>query len=67
MNTEKTLLEAENETSCLGAVMPSIDSPKNWKQDKYFDTVCNCCICKANFIADDGRQMCYECYSDELF
>lgn len=61
-------LKISNETAQLGiaVVMPSIDSPKNWKDDLYFDTVCNCCICRSNFIADDGRQMCYECYSDDM-
>ena len=61
-------LKISKETAQLGiaVVMPSIDSPKNWKDDLYFDTVCNCCICRSNFIADDGRQMCYECYSDDM-
>jgi hypothetical protein len=63
---EELKISKETAQLGIGAGMPSIDSPKNWSYDKYFDTVCNCCICKNNFIADDGRQMCYECYSDEV-
>lgn len=63
---EELKISKETAQLGIGAVMLCIDSLKNWKDDIYFDTVCNCCICKANFIADDGRQMCYECYSDDV-
>ena len=37
MSTEKSSLEAQNQPSCLGAVMPRCSTCKHWKQNTFYD------------------------------
>ncbi len=57
-------LQDKDKALHIGSVMPSFDSPLNWKEDFKHENgnyTCKCYQCDRYFIGHKRRPMCKEC------